>query len=169
MIICEKVKLLSRVRLCDPMNCKPTRLLHPWDFPGKNTGVGCHFLLQCMKVKSEREVAQSCPTLCDPMVCSLPRSSIHGIFQARTLEWVAIYFSKGSSQPREGSNPGLWHCRQTLYRLSPPNSKLGYYSYLCDLLLLSNLFPFVSLQTSLKDFPLKVFKCSLNTSHTFVS
>ena len=66
--------------------CEPTRLPHPWDSPGKNTGVGCHFLLQCMKVKSEREVAQLCPTLSDPMDCSLPGSSIHGIFQARVLE-----------------------------------------------------------------------------------
>ena len=71
----------------------PTRLPHPWDSPGKNTGVGCHFLLQCMKVKSESEVAQSCPTLSDPMDCSLPGSSIHGIFQARVLEWGAITFS----------------------------------------------------------------------------
>ena len=61
---------------------------------GKNTGVGCHFLLQCMKVKSESEVAQSCPTLCDPMDCSLPGSSVYGIFQARVLEWGAIAFSK---------------------------------------------------------------------------
>ena len=60
-----------------------------WDSPGKNTGVGCHFLLQCMKVKSEREVTQSCPTLSNPMDCSLPDSSIHGIFQARVLEWGA--------------------------------------------------------------------------------
>ena len=65
----------------------------PWDFPGKNIGVGCHFLLQCVKVKSESEVFQSCPTLSDPMDCSLPGSSIHGIFQARVLEWVAIAFS----------------------------------------------------------------------------
>ena len=72
---------------------RPTRLPHPWDSPGKNTGVGCHFLLQCMKVKSESEVAQSCPTLRDPMDCSLPGSSVHGIFQARVLEWVAIAFS----------------------------------------------------------------------------
>ena len=54
---------------------QPTRLRHPWDSPGKNTGVGCHFLLQCKKVKSESEVAQSCPTLSDSMVCSLPKSS----------------------------------------------------------------------------------------------
>ena len=66
----------------------------PWDSPGKNTGVGCHFLLQCMKVKSESEVAQSCPTLRDPMDCSLPGSSAHGISQARVLEWGAIAFSR---------------------------------------------------------------------------
>ena len=77
-----------------PHRQKLTRLPHPWDSPGKNTGVGCHFLLQCMKVKSEREVAQSCPTLSDPMDCSLSGSSIHGIFQARVLEWGAIAFSK---------------------------------------------------------------------------
>ena len=66
----------------------------PWDSPGKNTGVGCHFLLQCMKVKSESEVTQSCPTPSDPMDCSPPGSSVHGIFQARVLEWGAIAFSK---------------------------------------------------------------------------
>ena len=71
-----------------PHRRQPTRLPHPWDSPGKNTGVGCHFLLQCMKVKSESEVAQSCPTLSDPVDCSPPGSSIHGIFQARVLEWV---------------------------------------------------------------------------------
>ena len=76
-----------------PHRRQPTRLPHPWDSPGKNTGVGCHFLLQCMKVKSESEVAQSCPTLHDPMDCSPPGPSIHGIFQARVLEWVAIAFS----------------------------------------------------------------------------
>ena len=73
-----------------PHRRQPTRLPHPWDSPGKNTGVGCHFLLQCVKVKSEREVAQSCPTLSDPMDCSRPGSSVHGIFQARVLEWGAI-------------------------------------------------------------------------------
>ena len=76
-----------------PHRRQPTRLPRPWDSPGKNTGVGCHFLLQCMKVKSESEVAQSYPTLSDPMDCSLPGSSIHGIFQARVLEWGAIAFS----------------------------------------------------------------------------
>ena len=76
-----------------PHRRKPTRLPHPWDSPGKNTGVGCHFLLQCMKVKSESEVTQSCPTLSDIMDCNLLGSSIHGIFQARVLEWGAIAFS----------------------------------------------------------------------------
>ena len=75
-----------------PHRRQPTRLLCPWDSPGKNTGVGCHFLLQCMKVKSESEVAQSCLTLLDPMDCSPPGFSVHGIFQARVLEWVAIAF-----------------------------------------------------------------------------
>ena len=69
-----------------PHRRQPTRLPCPWDSPGKSTGVGCHFLLQCMKVKSESEIAQSCPTLSDPMDCSLPGSSVHGVFQARVLE-----------------------------------------------------------------------------------
>ena len=73
-----------------PQRWQPTRLPHLWDSPGKNTGVGCHFLLQCMKVKSESEGTQSCPTFSDPMDCSLPGSSIHGIFQTRVLEWGAI-------------------------------------------------------------------------------
>ena len=73
-----------------PHRRQPTRLPRPWDSPGKNTGVGCHFLLQCMKVKSASEVAQSCLTLSDLMDCSLPGSSIHGIFQARVLEWVPL-------------------------------------------------------------------------------
>ena len=76
-----------------PHRPKPTRLPCPWDSSGKNTGVGCHFLLQCMKVKSEREFTQSCPTLSDPMDCSPPGSSIHGILQANVLEWGAIAFS----------------------------------------------------------------------------
>ena len=76
-----------------PHRRQPTRLPRPWDSPGKNTGVGCHFLLQRMEVKSEREVAQLCRTLSDPMDCSLPGSSAHGIFQARVLEWGAIAFS----------------------------------------------------------------------------
>ena len=76
-----------------PHRRQPTRLPRPWDSPGKNTGVGCHFLLQRMKVKSESEVVQSCLTLSDPMDCSLPGSSVLGIFQARVLEWGAIAFS----------------------------------------------------------------------------
>ena len=76
-----------------PHRRQPTRLPRPWDSPGKNTGVGCHFLLQCMRVKSESEVAQSCLTLSDPMNCSPPGSSVHGICQARVLEWGAIAFS----------------------------------------------------------------------------
>ena len=84
-----------------PHRWKPTRLPCPWDSSGKNTGVGCHYLLQCMKVKSEREVTQSCPTLSYPMDYSLPGSSIHGIFQARVLEWVVFHFSRESSQPRD--------------------------------------------------------------------
>ena len=85
---------LSRVRLVRSHRRQPTRLPCPWDSPGKNTGVGCHCLLQCMKVKSESEVTQSCPTFSDPMDCSLPDSSVHGIFKARVLEWVAIAFSR---------------------------------------------------------------------------
>ena len=76
-----------------PHRRQPNRLRHPWDSPSKNTGVGCHFLLQCMKVKSESKVAQSCLTLSDPMDCSPPGSSIHGIFQARVPEWVTSAFS----------------------------------------------------------------------------
>ena len=77
-----------------PTLCDPTRLPHPWDSPGKNTGMGCHFLLQCMKAKSESEDAQLYPTPSDSMDCSPPGSSIHGIFQARVLEWVVIAFSE---------------------------------------------------------------------------
>ena len=73
-----------------PHRRQPTRLPRPWDSPGKNTGVGCHFLLQCIKMKSESEVTQLCPTLSDPMDCSLPGSSVHGISQARVLEWGVI-------------------------------------------------------------------------------
>ena len=90
--------LYKSVQLCAnsvrPRRRQPTRLTRPWDSPGKNTGVGCHFLLQCIKVKSESEVAQLCLTLSDPMDCSLPGSSAHGIFQARVLEWSAIAFSR---------------------------------------------------------------------------
>ena len=77
-----------------PHRRQPTSLPRPWDSPGKNTGVGCHFLLQGMKVKSESEVTQLNPTLSNPMDSSLPVSSAHGIFQARVLEWGAIAFSE---------------------------------------------------------------------------
>ena len=83
--------LQSCPTLVRPQRRQPTRLPRPWDSPGKNTGVGCDFLLQC--VKSESEVAQSCPTPSDPMDCSPPGSSVHRIFQARVLEWGAIAFS----------------------------------------------------------------------------
>ena len=107
----ETTELYQHLLLCYAMLChvtsvvsdsvrphrrQPTRLPRPWDSPSKNTGEGCHFFLQCMKVKSESEVAQSCPTLSDPMDCSLPGSSVHGIFQARVLEWGAIAFSASS-------------------------------------------------------------------------
>ena len=106
-----------------PQRRQPIRLPGPWDSPGKNTRVGCHFLLQCMKVKSESEVAQSCLTLRDPMDCSPPGSSVHGIFQAKVLEWamataIALVnnppVSAGdvrdtSSVPRSGRSPGERH------------------------------------------------------------
>ena len=99
-----------------PHRWLPTRLSRAWDSPGKNTGVGCHFLLQCMKMKSESEVALSCSTLIDPMDCSLPGSSVLEIFQARILQWVAIaFFRNGVSSslnfwkntPVKPSGPGL--------------------------------------------------------------
>ena len=78
----------SRVRLCVTPQMAATRLPHPWDSPGKNTGVGCHFPLQCMKMKSESEIAQSCPTLSDPMDCSPPGSSVHGF--SRQKYWSGV-------------------------------------------------------------------------------
>ena len=113
-----------------PHRRQPTRLPRPWDSPGKNTGMGCHFLLQCMKVKRESEVAQSCPTLHDPMDCSLPGSSAHGIFQARVLEWVLanlqrLLLMKGSLSllqgifPIQELKPGLLHCRRRQWQPIP--------------------------------------------------
>ena len=90
-----------------PHRRQPTRLHRPWDSPGKNTGVGCHCLLQCRKVKSEREVAQLCPTLHDPIDCSPPGSSVHGILQARVLEWDAIAFSAVGCQQHPYLYPWL--------------------------------------------------------------
>ena len=111
-----------------PHRRQPTRLPHPWDSPGKNTGVGCHFFLQCRKVESESEVAQLCPTPSDPMDCSPPGSSIRGIFQARVLEWGAIAFS---TRQRTGALMTMSLCLEkghtlplswTLHR-APPGSE----------------------------------------------
>ena len=113
--------LQSCPTLCNRIDGSPPGSSVPGDSPGKNTGVGCHFLLQCMKVKSESEVTQSCPILYDPMGCSLPGSSAHGIFQARVLEWGAIAFSVpgGTSGKesacqcrrckRDGFSPWVWN------------------------------------------------------------
>ena len=106
-----------------PHRRQPTRLPRPWDSPGKNTGVGCHFVLQCRKLKSESEVAQLCPTLSDPMDCSLPGSSVHGIFQARVLEWVAIAFSIPS--PWGLPNSGIKHRSSALQVDSLPVEPQG--------------------------------------------
>ena len=102
-----------------PHRRQPTRLPHPWDSPGKNTGVGCHFFSNAWKwkVKSESEVAQSCPTPSNPMDCSLPGSSVYGIFQARVLEWGAIAFSKSLGWSFLAQQPGnkifiFWYLAQ---------------------------------------------------------
>ena len=129
-----------------PQRWQPTRLHCPWDSPGKDTGVGCHFLLQSMKVKSESEVAQSCLTPSDPMDCSPPGSSVHGIFQARVLEWVAIAFSsawkwkvkvKSLSRVRPLATP--W----TAAHQAPPSmgfSRQEYWSYQPTFLQTANIF-----------------------------
>ena len=101
-----------------PHRRQPARLPRPWDSPGKNTGMGCHFLLQCMKVKSEREVAQSCPILRDSMDHSLPGYSVHGIFQARVLEWGAITFSEWSTYPSANHVFHVLNAREALRRQS---------------------------------------------------
>ena len=119
-----------------PQRRQPTRQPRPWDSTGKNTGVGCHFLLQCMKVKSEREVAQSCPTPSYPMDCSLPGSSVHGIFQAKVLQWGAIascrqtwacwlYVSGFVDLPL-----CFWlECYRVLFKQGPGNVEAGYSSF----------------------------------------
>ena len=127
-MLCQVTSVVSdSVR---PHRQQPTRLPHPWDSPGKNTGVGCHFLLQCMNVKSESEVAQSCPTLSDLMDCSLPGSSVHGVFQARVLEWGAIAFSGKCNY----CNPNLYYhslkFSQSFNKLSLNNSY--YLTHLTD-------------------------------------
>ena len=109
-----------------PHRRQPTRLLRPWDSPGKNTGVGCHFLLQFMEVKSESEVAQSYPTLSDPMDCSPPGSSIHGIFQAKVLEWGAI---DGSVQLKNSVFNGLWILIQFVLLVRTPDTFLLFWNW----------------------------------------
>ena len=99
-----------------PHRWQPTGLLCPQDSPGKNIGVGCHFLSQCMKVKTESEVIQSCPTISDPMDCSLPGSSIHGIFQARVLEWGAICMSLGKHKLKQ---------HEIFFRIKPPPKRIS--------------------------------------------
>ena len=93
-----------------PNGLQPTRLLRPWDSPGKNPGVGCHFLLQCMKVRNEREVAQWCPTLSNPTDCSPPGSSVRGIFQAKVLEWVPLPSPTLSWRIQWIKKPGRLQC-----------------------------------------------------------
>ena len=133
----------SHVWLCATPETQPTRLPRPWDCPGKKTGVGCHFLLQGMKLKSESEVeseaAQS--TLSNPLDCSPPGSSVHGIFQAKVLEWVPIALPPASLQitrycrgyrapeqnqslvNREEKKNGCWVTTHSVfYSISSPNS-----------------------------------------------
>ena len=112
----------SHVQPCATHRRQPTRLRRPWDSPGKNTGVGCHFLLQCMKVKSESEVAESCLTLSDPTDCSLPGSSVHGIFQARVLECsrhnknsITIDYQRNLPLPDSSGKRSLCHQHRPLY------------------------------------------------------
>ena len=101
-----------------PHRRQPTRLHRPWDSPGKNTGVGRHFLLQCMQVKSESEVTQSSLTLSDPMDWSRTGSSVHGIFQARVLEWGAIAFSVKEDTNRWRNIPCSWIGRINIVKMS---------------------------------------------------
>ena len=137
-----------------PHRRQPTRLLCPWDSLGKNTGVGCHFLLQCMKGKRESEVAQSCPTLSNPMDCSPPGFSVHGIFQARVLKWGAIAFSGSvASHVQLFATPWTEVCQASLkFTISQSLTKLisielvmpsNHLILCCPLLLLSSIFPSV--------------------------
>ena len=132
---------------------QPTRLPRPWDSPGKNIGVGCHFFLQCMKVKSESEVALSCLTLRDPMHCSLPGSSIHGVFQARVLEWDAIAFSVLLQQKAQLYNPFKlyfsYHLANWVYKIhmgrsmKPCEETLPYYEDWALLLIMYSIITFI--------------------------
>ena len=147
-----------------PHRQQPTRLPHPWDSPGKNTGVGCHFLLQCMKVRSESEVAQSCPTLCDPMDCSLPGSSVHGIFQARVLEWGAIAFSilypsaNYASRTHHSSPLHSDHLQPTI--ASHPGYHNSPYGFVCFIPLLPSIYSQQSSQGKLvKRVSVRSFSC----------
>ena len=120
-----------------PHRWQPTRLPRSWDSPGKNTGVGCYFLLQCMKVKSASEIAQLCPTLSDPMDCSLPGSSIHGIFQARVLEWGAIAFSvhglySPCNSPGQNTGVGSLSLLQEIFLTQRLNPGLPRCSWILD-------------------------------------
>ena len=126
-----------------PRIWQPSRLPCPWDSPGKNTGVGCHFLLQCMKVKSESEVSQSCLTLHNPMDCSLPGSSVHGSFQARVLEWVAIAFSMWVSYSLFDN---IFTQRRTFFKtevnlLKPCHCLTKFMTYFKSFVVISTIFP----------------------------
>ena len=115
--------LLSLFTVSDsvrPHRRQPTRLPRPWDSPGKNTGAVCHFLPQRMKVKSESKVAQSCPTLRDVMDCSLPGSSVHGVFQARVLEWGASAFSHLTPSSLKNSDEGPIHLPRLFLQETDP-------------------------------------------------
>ena len=103
-----------------PHRRQPTRLPRPWNSSGRNTGVGCHFLPKCMKVKSESEVTWSCPTLSNPMDCSLPGSSILGNFQARVLEWGAIAFSVIKHSPHQNQTAFPGHILKFIHMPTSP-------------------------------------------------
>ena len=114
----------SHVWLCATHRWQPTRLHRPWDSPGKNTGVGCHFLLWCMKVKNESEVAQLCLIPSDSMDCSLPGSSVHGIFQARVLEWGAMGTHRTQLSHAQSSDPWCCELKKKKYCLGFPGSSV---------------------------------------------
>ena len=119
-----------------PQRQQPTRFPRSWDSPGKNTGVGCHFLLQCMKVKSESEVTQSCLTPSNPMDCSPPGSSVHGIFQARVLEWGAVAFSRATVYGDAKSWTRLSEYTTTTIHIRWPEKKWDKFIHLCGCLAL---------------------------------
>ena len=118
-----------------PHRRQPTRLPRLWDSPGKNTGLGCHFLLQCMKVKSEREIAQSYPTLSDPMDCSLPGSFVHRIFQARVLEWGAIAINMSVNLENSAVATG-W--KRSVFIPVPKKGNAKEYSNYCTIAFISH-------------------------------